>query len=92
MTKGKNFSTFQTFSTPKFIYGDVNESGQGVLILEDVSTRGFKLFNTSLLMLDLNHLKVAIEGLAQFHAITIAHDMTAQKKLVRFTSKIKSLP
>ena len=30
----------QHFKTPKFLFGDVTQAGEGVLVLEDLSTQG----------------------------------------------------
>jgi hypothetical protein len=82
---GKNFfNIFQHFSLPKFIYGDVTENGEGVLVLEDVSSRGFRTFDTALLLFDFDHLKVSVGGLAEFHALAIAHDLMSKQKLVKY--------
>jgi hypothetical protein len=53
-----------------------------VLVLEDVSSRGFRTFDTALLLFDFDHLKVSVGGLAEFHALAIAHDLMSKQKLV----------
>ena len=81
-SRGKSFSNFKYFSIPKFVYGDVNDEGEGVLVLDDLSSRGFRVFDAALLLLDDDHLRVAVAGLAEFHALTLAHDLTSEQKLV----------
>ena len=54
----------------------------GVIVLEDVSARGFRTYDSSLQLFDFDHLRVAVEGLAELHAIVIAHDLLEDQKLV----------
>ena len=54
----------------------------GVIVLEDVSARGYRTYDSSLQLFDFDHLRVAVEGLAELHAIVIAHDLLEVQKLV----------
>jgi hypothetical protein len=47
------------FSVPRFVSGDLNSLGEAFLVLDDVSVRGFRTFDSSLLHLDLQHLEVS---------------------------------
>ncbi len=56
-TRHPGSTIFQHFMVPKFLHGDVTPEGLGVLVLEDISARGFKTFDVNLIMLDYDHLR-----------------------------------
>lgn len=69
------------FGIPTFLYGDVSTSGEGVLVLEDLTPRGFKTYDPSMMLMDMDHMSKAVSALAEFHALCISYEMTKCKSL-----------
>ncbi len=72
------------FTVPKFVYGDVTQNGEGVLVLEDLSAKGYNTFDATMMLLDYQHFFVTILALSEFHALAIAFDLAASpgRKLI----------
>ncbi len=46
---------------PKFLYGAAStDTGEGVLVLEDLSVKGFSTFDPAMMLLDLPHMQVSL--------------------------------
>ena len=72
--------TLKHFKVPKFIFGDVNSQGEGVLVLEDLSSVGFDTFDPTLMLMDFERLTASIMALAEFHGLCMAFDRTFENK------------
>ena len=72
--------TLKHFKVPKFIFGDVNSKGEGVLVLEDLSSVGFDTFDPTLMLMDFERLTASIMALAEFHGLCMAFDRTFESK------------
>ncbi len=58
---GNGKSIFRHFFVPKFLYGAAStDTGEGVLVLEDLSVKGFSTFDPAMMLLDLPHMQVSL--------------------------------
>ena len=75
------------FHLPKFIYGDVTKSGEGVLVLEDLSPFGFETFDSVTTLMPFQVLKASVKALAEFHAICAVFDEKLREMFPIFDAK-----
>ena len=70
------------FSAPNFVYGDYDEErGEGVMVFEDYAAEGYAVDDPVLMLVGEDHVRDVVQGLATFHAICVAHDLTEDVKL-----------
>ena len=71
----------QHFQIPQFVYGDLTTKGEGVLVLEDLSIKGFDTVDSILTLMDAEDLTASSMALAEFHGLCIAFDLSSELKL-----------
>jgi len=80
LSKNPDFR-LQNFHLPHFVYGDVTSKGEGVLVLEDVSIKGYDTINSISMLMDAESLMASSMALAEFHGLCIAFDQSSPIKL-----------
>ena len=63
------------FRTPRLLYGDVDPAGAGVVVLEDLSSRGYSTVDPRVMLLGRRHMTAAVTCLAEFHGLALAYDL-----------------
>ncbi len=60
---------------PKYFYGSVSDDGAcGVLVLEDLSRKGYATHDSTTMLFDLPRMEAAVRSLAEFHALSHAYE------------------
>lgn len=75
---------------PKFYSGVSNLGMKDYIVIEDVSGRGFKM-SEEILFLDLDHVKLALEQVGRFHAMSYAAKTENPEKFFNVVDKIKEI-